>query len=171
MLDHLIIVDGYNLIHRTPQLRPGDGRTLRESRDKLINLLLWTMGGQSVRFLVVFDGDGGAGRENESSGNVEVRFSSPPDNADLLIRRIVEDQVEFVDRVTVVTADLEVARHARAMGADVSISDLFLAAALGAGKDIDPDAEPEKPPTLSKKEIEQWAELFKSRPRAPDDPE
>jgi len=33
MGDRLIIVDGYNLILRTPQLKPGPDRTLREARD------------------------------------------------------------------------------------------------------------------------------------------
>ena len=57
MESRLIIVDGYNLILRSPRLRPGDGRTLRESRDKLVSLLAWMMGGNDARFLVVFDGE------------------------------------------------------------------------------------------------------------------
>jgi hypothetical protein len=70
-----------------------------------------------------------------------------------------------------VTGDLEVARHARAMGADISLSDLFLASALGAAKDTS-GTEGEKPKAMSKAELEQWAELFRSRPRlAPDDDE
>jgi hypothetical protein len=94
-----------------------------------------------------------------------VRFSRPPEKADDVIRRLVEREVEH-RRVTVVTADLEVARHARAMGADISIADLFLASALGPG-----EAEtPEKPVSLTKREIEEWAEMFKHRPRR-EDPE
>ena len=166
-MEHLIIVDGYNVIHRTPQLKPGEGRTLREAREKLVNLLSWMMGGNDARFLVVFDGTEAMSRD-DSSGRVEVRYSRLPDKADDVIRRLVEDQVERVDRVTVVTADLEVARHARAMGADISLSDIFLASALGLGKDSDSDAPEnlEKPAQLTKAEIEQWAELFRSRPRA-----
>lgn len=159
MSDRLIIVDGYNVIHRTPQLRPGDGRSLREAREKLVNLLSWMMGGESVRYLVVFDG-AEAGGPDERDGRIEVRFSRPPLSADDVIRRVVEEQVGRVDRVTVVTADLEVARHARAMGADVSLSDLFLTSALGAGKDA--DGPPEKPTTLSRAELEEWAKLFRA---------
>lgn len=169
MSEQLIIVDGYNVIHRSPQLKPGvAGRTLRESRDKLVNLLSWMMGGDSARFLVVFDGAEGGGAD-EGDSRVDVRYSRPPEKADDLIRRIVEDQVERVDRVTVVTADLEVARHARAMGADISLSDIFLASALGAAANAEPDADPaaDKPTTLTKQEIEDWAALFRSRPRAP----
>lgn len=159
-MDRLIVIDGYNLIHRTPQLKPGDGRTLRQSREKLLNLLAWMMGGNDARFLVVFDGAAGAGSPNESegSGRIEVRFSRPPQNADMLIREIVEDQVERVDHLTVVTADIEVAQHARAMGAKVSIADLFLAAALGQGKEV--ENEDDKPQPLSKADVEKWAKFF-----------
>ncbi len=160
MSERLIVVDGYNVILRAPQLKPGPERTLKESRDKLVNLLAWLMGGESAQFLVIFDGAEGFGRD-ETTGRVQVRFSRPPQKADDLIRHVVEDQVDRVDRLTVVTADLEVARHARAMGADVSLSDLFLAAALGAGRES--SETPEKPSTLSKSEIEEWAKLFRER--------
>jgi predicted RNA-binding protein with PIN domain len=163
MADRLIIVDGYNVIHRAPELRPGDGRTLRESRDKLVNLLSWAIGDTEARFLVIFDGAEVTGRDDKR-GRVEVRYSKPPEKADDLIRRIVEDQVDRVDRLTVVTSDLEVARHARAQGADISIADLFLASALGPARTAAGEAasnDPEKPTTLSKKEIEEWAEVFK----------
>lgn len=171
MADRLVILDGYNIIHRSSQLRPGDGRTLKESRDKLVNLLSWMMGGGKSRFIVVFDGAELPARD-ESSGRVEVRYSRPPQSADDLIRHLVEDQVERVDKLTVVTADLEVARHARAMGAEVSLSDLFLASALGPVKTEVGGVD--KPNTLSRAELEQWAELFRNRkpePEPEDEPE
>jgi hypothetical protein len=58
------------------------------------------------------------------------------------------------------------------MGADISIADLFLASALGParqpeGKEL---AEGEKPTTtLTKKEIAEWAEMFKRGKPRPDD--
>jgi len=163
MPERLIIVDGYNVIHRAPLLRPGPDRTLREAREKLVSLLSWTMGSDDAHFLVVFDGAEGVAAE-ERQGRVEVRYSKPPRKADDLIRELVEDRVEREERVTVVTADLEVARHARAMGADVSLSDLFLASVLRPAAAEDP----EKPLTLSKKEIEEWAEIFRrGRVRTP----
>src|SRR5437016_3899144 len=118
MGERLVVVDGYNVILRTPSLRPDAQRTLRESRTKLLNLLSWTIGSGEARFLVVFDGADGVGHEGPS-GRVEVRFSRPPRTADDLIREIVEAEISRVARLTVVTSDLEVARHARAMGADI----------------------------------------------------
>jgi predicted RNA-binding protein with PIN domain len=166
MSDRLIIIDGYNLILRSPSLRPGEGRSLQEAREKLINLLSWTVGAGDARFLVVFDG-AQSGGGNEQEGRVEVVFSRPPDKADDLIRRVVEEKIDRVDRITVVTSDLEVARHARAMGADVSLADLFMASVLGAA--ASEGEAPEKPATFSKKEVEEWAEIF-TRRRAPPGP-
>lgn len=162
MSDHLIIVDGYNLILRSPALRPGPERTLREARDKLLNLLSWTIGPEA-RFLVVFDGAEVSGTPSRE-GLIEVRYSKPPRKADDDIRDLVEDQVDRVERLTVVTSDLEVARHARAMGANVALADLFLASV------VSPEgraAIPEKPEWLSKKELKEWAEIFRTRGMAP----
>jgi len=145
MGDRLIIVDGYNLIHRSAALRPGPERTLRQAREKLVNLLSWAMGSGDASFLVVFDGAEGISSD-ERQGRVEVRFSRPPKKADDVIRELVEEQMRRIERITVVTADLEVARHARAMGADVSLSDLFLASVMGP---VSPK-HPEKQVTLSK---------------------
>jgi predicted RNA-binding protein with PIN domain len=157
MRDRLVVVDGYNLILRTPALRPQEGRTLRQSRNKLLSLLAWVMD-PGVRFLVVFDGADVRGRDARE-GRVEVRYSKPPEKADDLIRTLVREHLEREETLTVVTSDLEVARHARALGADLSLADLFLASLLGPVS----TADPEKPTTLSKKEIEEWAEIFRRR--------
>ena len=159
METRLVIVDGYNLIHRTPSLKPGPERTLREAREKLVNLLSWVVGAGDAKFLVVFDGQQGGGDTRQ--GRVEVRYARAPQTADDLIRTLVEQKVEEVERVTVVTADLEVARHARAMGADVSLSDLFMASVLGSA--AGGEGETEKPAGLSKRELEEWAEIFRRR--------
>ncbi len=165
MEERLVIVDGYNLIHRTPALKPGPERSLREAREKLVTLLSWAVGAGDARFLVVFDGDSGTrdGRE----GRVEVRYARAPQSADDLIRALVEERVETVERVTVVTSDVAVARHARAMGADVSISDLFMASVLGERASDAGDGGGEKPATLSKRELEAWAEMFRRRGAEP----
>lgn len=164
----LIIIDGYNVIQRAPELRPGPERTLRQSREKLLSLLAWAVGSQDSRFLVVFDGDEGGNRD-DNSGRVEIRFSRLPEKADDLIRRIVEDQIDRVERLTVVTSDIEVAQHARRAGADISIADLFLASVLGPVRESDPS---EKPSTLTRKELEEWQQVFsrhRDKPEAGDE--
>ncbi|MBI3538730.1 MAG: NYN domain-containing protein, partial [Candidatus Eisenbacteria bacterium] len=100
---------------------------------------------------------------------VEVRYSRPPAKADDLIRALVEELMDRDERVTVVTSDLEVARHARAMGADVALADLFLTSIVSPAAD---DATPEKPATVSRRELEEWADLFRNRARdAESDPD
>src|SRR5262245_14172333 len=98
----LIVVDGYNLILRSPHLKPGADRTLREAREKLVNLLSWAVGAGDARFLVVFDGSEERGAKEGRSGRVEIRFSRPPEKADDLIRRVVEEELRRTDRLTVV---------------------------------------------------------------------
>ncbi len=159
--DRLILVDGYNLILRSPSLKPGAGRTLRQSREKLVSLLSWVVGGEA-RFLVVFDGSDERG-EDERGGRVEVRFSRPPQKADDLIRSLVEDRVTRVAHLTVVTSDLEVARHARAMGAEIALADLFMSSILGPAGGAGADEAPEKPAAITKRELEEWAALFRGR--------
>jgi len=112
----------------------------------------------------LFDGSDARG-DDEGGGRVEVRYSRPPQKADDLIRTLVEDRVERVDRLTVVTSDLEVARHARAMGAEIALADLFLSSLLGPAGGA--SEAPEKPASISKKELEEWAAVF--RGRKPDD--
>ena len=166
MAAHLIVVDGYNLVLRSPRLRPGPGRTLEEARERLVNLLSWAVGTGDARIVVVFDGDRDGGGEAGGS-RVEVRYSRPPQKADDVIRALVEDQVERVERLTVVTSDLEVARHARAMGAAVSMADLFVTSMLGPESAGEGEPEAEKPSTLSRRELEEWAEIFRTRRSGP----
>ena len=167
MAERRIIVDGYNLSHRSPALKPGADRTLEESRAKLLNLLAWAFGAGDARFVVFFDGADVRGGTGESSSRVEVRYSKPPRTADDDIKELVERRVGGDEHITVVTGDLDIARHARAMGADVSLADLFLASALGAGA----PEQAEKPTQLSKKELEEWAEIFRRGAKNADAPD
>ncbi len=167
MSDRLIVVDGYNIILRTPQLKPGPGRSLRQSREKLVNLLSWAVGTGDAQFVVVFDGADEGGARVSGSSRVDVRFSKPPEKADDLIRTIVEERIDRVERLTVVTSDLEVARHARAAGADIALADLFLASTLGPRSAGGEAEEIEKPAAISKSELEEWAKLFRD-PRPSD---
>jgi predicted RNA-binding protein with PIN domain len=172
--ERTIIIDGYNLILRSPAFRPDDRSDLAMARDKLVNLLSWAVGRGESEFIIVFDGAEIAfgSRRTERSGHVKVLFSKPPQSADGLIRRLVEEYAEGGQRVSVVTADVEVAAHARACGAAVVLSDIFAASlfpdrvkeeverrrrgSAGDGEDEGSD----KPLGFSKKELEEWARLF-----------
>ena len=172
-LERTIIIDGYNLILRSPAFRPDDRRDLAMAREKLVNLLSWTVGKGQAEFIVIFDGSETAfgSRRTERSGTVTVRFSTPPQSADDLIRQIVEEYTDNEVKVTVVTADVEVASHARACGASVVISDIFAASLFPdrakdeverhqRGRQAEASEGSEKPLGFSKKELEEWARIF-----------
>ena len=127
-----IILDGYNVILRSPAFRPDERRDLATAREKLVNLLSWALGSPGeIEFVIVFDGADVApaerrGTRSSGAAKVTVMFSTPPQKADDVIRELVEEWVETRE-VTVVTSDLEVARHARAAGGSVVLSDIFAA--------------------------------------------
>jgi predicted RNA-binding protein with PIN domain len=128
-----IILDGYNVILRSPAFRPDERQNLKMARDKLTNLLSWALGGTGqVHFIVVFDGADVASTQRKTvqsggSSKVTVQFSKPPAKADDVIRDLVEELGPRTSDLTVVTSDLEVARHARSHDVTVVLSDLFAA--------------------------------------------
>ncbi len=128
-----VILDGYNVILRSPAFRPDERQNLAMARDKLVNLLSWALGGTGqIEFIIVFDGADVApqARKTVQSGGstkVTVIFSQPPLKADDVIRTMVDEMGPRMSDLTVVTSDIEVARHARTKDATVVLSDLFAA--------------------------------------------
>jgi predicted RNA-binding protein with PIN domain len=181
-----VILDAYNVILRSPAFRPDERRDLAAAREKLVNLLSWTVGAGEVEFVLVFDGANvpGGARGATGSNRVQIRFSKPPEKADDLIRRLVEEWAEVRDGLTVVTSDLEVAAHARAQGASIVLSDVFAASLFAdrteerlkdlvrekgtrAGGTGSPtaagsDAE-DKPQSISKRERDEWLRMFEKQ--------
>ena len=175
-----VVIDGYNLILRSPAFRPDDRRDMAMARDKLTNLLSWAVGRGDIDFVVVFDGaEAGLGpARSERSGRVWVRFSEPPQSADDVIKETVEELTSSGREVTVVTSDLEVAQHARTHGATVALSDLFAAslfperveedvarqrAVASAGESGD------KPLGFSKKDMKEWLRVFSEQKKQEED--
>jgi predicted RNA-binding protein with PIN domain len=170
-IDRTIVIDGYNLILRSPVFRPDDRRDLAAARDKLVNLLSWAVGQGEVEFILVFDGaeTGLSPARPSKSGRITVRFSTPPQSADQLIEEIVEQLEDRGRAVTVVTSDLEVARHARTHGASVALSDLFAASLFPerVAEDLarqraaaSGESGADKPLGFSKKDMKEWLEMF-----------
>jgi len=178
-VERTIVIDGYNLILRSPAFRPDDRRDLAQARDKLVNLLSWAVGRGEVEFIVVFDGaETGLGQARSSkSGRIAVHFSTPPQNADQLIEEIVEELEDRGRTVTVVTSDIEVARHARTHGASVALSDLFasslfperVAEDLARQKAEASGDSAEKPLGFSKKDMKEWLEMFSKQKKEEDE--
>jgi len=88
----IYLIDGYNVIHKCPQLQPLTRTDFEASRDTLIDRVarFCSLTGESAK--IIFDG---RGRRQEPSlpecgtANVEIIFSPGHQTADTLIERIV----------------------------------------------------------------------------------
>jgi predicted RNA-binding protein with PIN domain len=111
-----IVVDGYNLIRRSPKLASLDRRDLKEGRDALLGVLAAYRRLKGHRTTVVFDGweRGGAGEQATQVAGVRVIFSRRGDRADQAILRLVE---KAPAGAVVVTSDRALAEAAGRLGA------------------------------------------------------
>jgi predicted RNA-binding protein with PIN domain len=130
------LVDGYNVIRRSPELIAAEGEGLEAGRQALCRLLSRTARERSDQFIVVFDGAGSGG----SSGiaGVRVIFSSARENADRVLIRLA------AEGGAVVSNDREVRRAAARAGAIAITADEFLArldAASARGREQDEQAD------------------------------
>lgn len=83
-----LIIDGYSLIHRDPELKRVIAVNLQKAREQLIEKVARTMTAMASRVTIVFDGQG-AGSGADGIGAVEVLYSSAGQTADSLIERLV----------------------------------------------------------------------------------
>jgi predicted RNA-binding protein with PIN domain len=120
--EHLI-VDGYNVVFRTPRLRELAAASLERARDELVRRLEEGYRGRRARVTLVFDGarDVPAPGRSRRHGTVRIVFSEPPATADDVIRRMVDALARHHGHrgrlpCRVVSSDQELARHARLAG-------------------------------------------------------
>jgi predicted RNA-binding protein with PIN domain len=112
------LIDGYNVIRRSPELRASESAGLEAGRRALIDLLAPLAAGGD-QFTVVFDG-GGAGGSHSTRG-VRVVFSSARESADRVLARMA------AQGGAVVSNDREVRQAAARAGAISLTADQFLA--------------------------------------------
>jgi predicted RNA-binding protein with PIN domain len=111
-----IVIDGYNLIRRSPTLSPIDRKDIQLGRDALIDRLAAYKRVKGHQVTVVFDG----ASEHASSGNgytekgIRIRFSRHGETADSVINRIAARERS---KALVVSSDQAVADFSAAHGA------------------------------------------------------
>jgi hypothetical protein len=117
MAVHLII-DGYNLIRRSPVLRREDEVALELARQSLLERLRRYKKIRSHRITVVFDGasKSGAPAGPGQEKGIRVVFSGRNETADTVIKRMSENEG---GKLTVVTSDRDLGRYAASCGAVV----------------------------------------------------
>jgi len=114
------LIDGYNVIRRSPELSSREMVSLEEGRQALCKLLSATARASGDAFTVVFDGAGSGGTGSGRVG-VTVVFSSARENADRVLIRLARQGG------AVVSNDREVRQSVARAGAVVVTTDEFLA--------------------------------------------
>jgi predicted RNA-binding protein with PIN domain len=139
------LIDGYNVIRRSPELNARERESLSSGREALIRLLAGAARARGDQFTVVFDGAGGGA--SAAQAGVRVIFSSARESADHVLARMA------TPGSSVVSNDREVRRAAARAGAISISTDAFLARleASPAVRPADEYAEDEDRPSRPKK--------------------
>ncbi len=127
---HHYVIDGYNLIHAHPELKPLLEIDPKAAREGLLNFLedRFALLPAPAICTVIFDGAGGRGsfRRSGADSPVKYRFSQPPESADDLICRLMSEKA-FPSSVTVVSSDdKDITRRLRLNRMRTLRSDKFL---------------------------------------------
>ena len=161
------LIDGHNLIARTPGLSLADP----DDEAKLVRLLRrWTAADARRKVTVIFDGGLPAGEAKHlSGGGVKAVFAPNNSTADaVLIRRIegIGNPPEFM----VITSDREVAIAATQRRIAVQPSEMFAANMMNDRRFGEGDqTKPQRPdaPAMSTDEMQEWLSLFGPEPETP----
>jgi len=123
MAIHLII-DGYNLIRQSPQLRKHDQEDLEKGRKMLLKKLLAYKRIKQHVITVVFDGwmEGHFSEGHERTGGIEVIFSRRGEKADEVIKRLASQQK---GKALIVTSDRDLESSCARQGCEVISSPEF----------------------------------------------
>ncbi len=135
-----LLLDGYNLLHNTPELAPALARG--QGRAALLKALQLYRAKRRHRLTVVFDGGPGEAPSRGSESGVPVIYSGTGGSADDVIAEI---SAKHGPGVTVITDDRELAQRCISNGSEVIASWEFAArlmeAAQGKVEGLEPHGE------------------------------
>ena len=111
----LIIIDGYNLIRQSDNLRRYERKSLEAGRQALINKLVEYEKGNYHQITVVFDGiqNGWAEEGRDRAGRINIIYSRHGERADDVIKRLAADSGE---EIVVVSSDREISSYVTQLG-------------------------------------------------------
>jgi predicted RNA-binding protein with PIN domain len=119
-----IIIDGYNFIRQSPDLRRHDYEELARGREKLMAMLCPYRALKGCPMTVVFDGweTGDLTEHRSREKGIDIIYSRRGEKADEVIKRMVSQSREAL---IVVTSDSEIAHFCRGRRCEVIPSPLF----------------------------------------------
>jgi hypothetical protein len=161
------LIDGHNLIARTPGLSLADP----DDEAKLVGLLRrWTAADPRRKVIVIFDAGLPAGEDKRlSGGGVKAIFAPNNTTADRLLQRRIAD-VRDPAAYIVVSSDAAILAAAARRRVPAQRSEAF-AAAMMADRTFSggekPPAERPEPPAMAPDELQEWLALFGPEPETP----
>ncbi len=102
-----VIIDGYNLLHVSPELSVRREELLENARNRLIEKLSRYKSQKNVSVAIVFDGwkGGMPTQSQETLKGIKIIYSKLGEKADEVIKRIIADSSE---EMVVVSSDREI---------------------------------------------------------------
>ncbi len=158
-----VVIDGYNLVYKLPELVRLLDSELERARDRLVEMLAEFGALRNVDVTVVFDGRGlrfvphGAGLR----AGVEIIFSRTSQTADQEIANLLA-HAENPRSWTVVSSDRSVALHARDYGAKAVSAESFARLLLPRDKRTCAGSGSDKP-EMTPGDLVEWEEYFRQR--------
>ena len=151
-----IIVDGYNLIRQSKSLRHLDQQSLELGRDALLESLVQYKRLKSHKITVVFDGNMVSQPSNVKQSGMNIHYSVPPKNADVVIKILLKKKLNHRN-ITVISSDNEVTGFARTCQANTMRSEEFYRKYLTFEEKFDASKKERK---MSKAELNEWLKIF-----------
>jgi predicted RNA-binding protein with PIN domain len=152
-----LLIDGWNLCWRIPELRSLIPENLEKARTLLNSRLKSHFAPKKAIFKIVYDGKKGISHLNGYVRGIDVRFSKKPETADHLLVSFLAKQ-KNPREWTIITSDRNLRAHATSLGARVVDSDTFAEKLKPYYKDSDIDYKHN--PNLKSDELEYWRQQF-----------
>lgn len=153
----MLLLDGHNLIGRTPGLSL---EREEEGREILLRRVGAAWGSGRRQVVVIFDGNRPGSAKETAFGGLRVVYSPEGRSADEeILRRVARSRR---GQATVVTSDRRLAQRALDLGAGVESCESFLSRlerdAAGRGERAPPPS-----PSLAPDEVEAWLQMFRGK--------
>ena len=124
----ILLIDGYNVIHRLPELSRALDGGLANAQDRLVlEISNWRRSHPGFDCVIVFDGNPVPGGGPHGGAGIRCLFSRTPGGGDAALVGYVRDHHGRKSDITVVSDDNYVRNNCRAHGAVVEPSSYILA--------------------------------------------
>jgi predicted RNA-binding protein with PIN domain len=150
------LFDGHNIIGKIPEIHLDDP----EDERQLVHLLSKFLSRVAKTGTVYFDRRSPGGKRKYRLGRLQVEFMTSPNTADQAIQTKLRRLRGEARNYTVVTSDREIETTAKAMGAKVIQSQVFVQQLEDQPSTIDREEKPEY--SLSIEDVELWEKIFRN---------